>query len=518
MEKAFESPFDGIVPFMGRRRSAGSEDSAALASLPCPPPPALLRARSARAWAAVLASAGAAFSAPAVSAPRVGWPVPAKTLAAAAPTPSAAPMVARRAASSAASARCTKNAAGALAELGCELAAGLGALDGPVIVAAAPVVGDVPVARSGDLSTRFAALVAKPLGARALAGALSLSEARSAAPEAKLVVVVGATLAHGQARAFAVAYPAALGFWDRLRAAQSSPVAEASASRRVDGEIAAFLPKIALAPAPAERVAGGTDAIALACGDITGSGEAELVLVGRRKLSLGRAEKGRLVTRAELDWTALSPIAPSPLREPLASVTIRPGHAVDVGISDRASGVELSPALALVGKLDAPLPWPSVGCLSRIGVGVGAPKPCRRGEPPDLELGDVGEVDVFATGTSVDGSGKRALTVAFRNPRTREVTLRDDMGRTAALGVAGGALALADMDLDGEPEIVTSLDTDDPASDAVVVSTWAHDGAVRERARIAVKDGVRALAVCPVAELHVASIVVGTGSGLWILR
>ena len=472
------------------------------------------RRRLFRHVAIALAKATAAGAAVA----NAGWPVPRASPAPTAPLASTSTAVRGGPVDTRGpvKGRCPREAAGALAELGCELAAGLGGLEGSVAVAAAAVVSDPPVSRSAELSTRLAALVAKQIGARPLPGALSLSEARGQGADVKLLVVVSTTLGQGRVRAAAAVFPAALGFWDRLRTSQP-PLAEASAVRRMDGELASFLPKVALAPSPAERVAGGVDALALACGAVSGSGATGLVSEGRRKVVLGRVENGHLAVRAEADWATLSPIAPSPLREPIGSVTIQAGHSVDIGLTDRASGVELSPDLAVLGKLDAPMPWESVGCLSRTGVALGVPKPCRRDEVPGMKL-DATEIDVFASGVSVDAAGKSERTVAFRNARTREVTVRDGAGRTAQLGAWGGALAVGDVDLDGEPEILTSLPTEDPASDALVVSTWGHDGTVRERTRVSVKDGVRSLAVCPPEDFRMTPIAVGTGTGLWILR
>jgi hypothetical protein len=117
----------------------------------------------------------------------------------------------------------------------------------------------------------------------------------------------------------------------------------------------------------------------------------------------------------------------------------------------------------------------------------------------------------------VDGEGRPGAVLATRDATTRQVTLRH--GTTAAtLPIAGSALAVADLDLDGQPELVASVDTDRPEEDAIVVDTWARDGTIIERLRVPVKDGVRALAVCPLEDVRMAPIIAATSGGLWIVR
>jgi hypothetical protein len=94
----------------------------------------------------------------------------------------------------------------------------------------------------------------------------------------------------------------------------------------------------------------------------------------------------------------------------------------------------------------------------------------------------------------------------------------DDTGRSVRIPGAGGQLALGDLDLDGAPELVSSSDTRAPSSDVLTVRSWGTDGVVRERFRLAVPDGIRALATCPSEDARAAPIVVATGSGLWIVR
>src|SRR5690349_20255887 len=112
------------------------------------------------ALAMVLAGAPLARASARAAMPTTGWPVPPTSPRPTAPVASAGGGANGAAGGSAASgkSRCSKEPASALAGLACELATGLGGLEGPVAVAAAPVVSDVPVSRGGELSTRLAGL------------------------------------------------------------------------------------------------------------------------------------------------------------------------------------------------------------------------------------------------------------------------------------------------------------------------------------------------------------------------
>jgi hypothetical protein len=428
--------------------------------------------------------------------------------------PSAVPPTPGRAGTRAA---CTTGAASAIAELACELAAGVGPMTGTVTVAAAQVASERPLPRAVDLSTRLAVALAGALDgrARAVAGALSLEQARGAAATSSSLVFVTAELVGGRLRVSAATY--LLGS-DRTHPAAVTAALHAEASRPLDGEVGSYLARVPLLVTRVERAAAGNDIYALACGDLAGKGDAEILAVGRRKLQVGRAGDGRFSVRAEAAWTSLSPVAPSPLREPIGAAALLPGGRVVVGLSDRADGVALSTSLSPLGKLDAPLPWEYVGCLTRSGIALGSPHPCTGGPEHRVDVGDAAGIDAFASGAFVDDGGKVTHVVAWRTAGTREVTLRDDAGHGASAAVAGSALAIADLDLDGRPELIASVETDNPEEDAIVVSTWARDGTVTERLRVPVKDGVHALTACPVKDASMAPIVAATGGGLWVVH
>jgi hypothetical protein len=292
-------------------------------------------------------------------------------------------------------------------------------------------------------------------------------------------------------------------------------IAMVEAGAALDGELGVHLPHNAVAANRIERIPAASDVVALACGDVTATGQTEIVVVSRHKVQVGRAGDGRFSVRAEVSWTSLSPVAPSPLREPIGGAAIVPGGGVLVGISDRAEGFLLSPALAKVRTLGAPVPLGGdFGCVDRSGIALGAPKPC---EPRGKHLDDSSLIDAFASGTFVDAEGRAISVLSTRDATTRQVTLRQ--GTTATtLPVAGSALAVADLDLDGQPELVASADTDRAEDDAIVVDTWGRDGTIAERLRVPLKDGIRALAVCPVEDVRMAPIVAATSGGLWLVR
>jgi hypothetical protein len=110
-----------------------------------------------------------------------------------------------------------------------------------------------------------------------------------------------------------------------------------------------------------------------------------------------------------------------------------------------------------------------------------------------------------------DGSAGTEL-LAAREPNGK---LRLKMGdATQVLEGIGAEVAAADLDQDGVPEIIASLDGPD---DALRALSW--DGsAVRQRLRFPAPAGVRAVAACPPEEGGVPSIVAVVGQEVWIVR
>jgi hypothetical protein len=415
---------------------------------------------------------------------------------------------------------CPVGARGAIFEAACEVSRGLGRLDGSILVAAGTPSVESAASKPAELATRVAESVAAALGATLAPprGALSLGEARARASKARVLVYVGVAISGGRLRMTADAYPAVRGFWDRVRSILPSAMSHASSERRIDGEVGSFLQPVSIASIRPEKVSAPADIIALGCGDLDGDGELDIVAVGRRRIDRGRIRAGRFESTGTASWTALSPVAPSPLREPIASVVVFPGRHVDVGLTDRRSGVRLSAALAPVGSLEQQLPWFGVGCLARTGIGMGAPRPCASSDPPPMSVGGVTDVDAV-TGTRVVSADGRARTVvAWRERTTSTAVLLDDSGRSVRVPGVGGQLAIGDLDFDGAPELVFGSDTRTAATDVLAVRSWTSDGQLRERLVVPVQDGIKALSVCPADANRPAQIVVATGSGMWVLR
>jgi hypothetical protein len=333
-----------------------------------------------------------------------------------------------------------------------------------------------------------------------------------------VLVFVSTEISGGRVRFTADAYEAAQGFWDRVRSHAPRSLAHAFAERRVDGEIGSFLPAVPLVSSHVDKAVGPSEVVALACGDVDADGSLELVAVGRRRIEIGRIRAGRFMSLGETTWPALSPVAPSPLREPIASVVVAPGEHVDVGITDRQIGVRLSPTLAALGVLDQPLPWLGVGCLIRAGLALGAPRPCTSGEPAALTVGALADIDAVSGTRVVTGDGQSHAVVAWRERATGAAVVADDTGRSVRVPGAGAQIAVGDLDFDGVPEIVSGADTRTAPSDVLTVRSWSKEGDLRERYRLPVPEGIKAVAVCPAEDARAAAIVVATGGSLWVVR
>ena len=387
-----------------------------------------------------------------------------------------------------------------LRELGCELDKTFGSLGADVAVAIGPVKSDRPVEKLVEFSARLGRSVAtrrRRPGVKLL-GAPTLVEARALAKNAKLLVFVTPEIVGGELRATADEYPVIHGFWDRVRSPAPDAVAHAFATRRLDGEVASFLPKVPLVTTRTDRSPlPSTDVVALTCGASNAAGGLELVSVGRRKIQLGqrpkrcvRAEHGdelvdlvarcaeptaradrrgrpraRATRRGRLDRTAPRAFCCRrrlPRSRSSAAKFLSPGSAV----SFEPASLSVPRRLALPGRA------PDERRRARR-------HRCLREHDDDRRYGS--------------GTDRRRVPKCER-PHRHAPRRRGTYGTRHR---SGAALALGDVNVDGEPELITSLDTLNPAEDRLVVSSWGSDGAMHERLRVPAPDGVHAIAACP---------------------
>jgi hypothetical protein len=376
----------------------------------------------------------------------------------------------------------------------------------------------------------MAALLAGKLGGSiAKVEPTSLAAAQAAARRAGWLVYVQAEVARGQLRVTADVYRATRSVWERAREPVPAPTTHAHAAGRIDGEVRSFLAPVPLVGARIDRATvEEKEIVALACGDIDDDGAIEIVTLSRRRIAVGRARGGRFVTLRSALLRDFSGIAPTPLREPLGGVAIvtsrRGPPRLDVGITDRARGSRLDGELRLLGAINGVPFATSQGdaCLRFQGSSLATTiAKCADGDAAAVPFEIDGPLDAAAVATFVTADGVARTVDAARDPRTGEVTIHA-LGRTSSLSHAGAQMALADLDQDGAPEVISTLDVlPNPAGDvddALVITTLEQDGSLREKSRTPVATGARAVTACPPEGGGSASVVLATPGELWIVR
>jgi hypothetical protein len=397
-------------------------------------------------------------------------------------------------------AACTRGTGPALGEMACEIARTLGERAKRSLVVALPPTGDGALAPRAELGSRMAELVAGALGAEASAWPKVEPRERTLGLPWKTrpLVVVEPHLEGERVRVIAGLFSSYPRFWQRVKSEKLGPSAHAASERGIDGEVRAFLPRIPLAAKNVHRATGADpDVIALACGDVDRDGSVEIATIGRFRIALGRLQRGVFRPFATRPFGELAPVAPIPLREPVASAWVPEPGVLEVGTTDRARALRLDAKLAKQKELDARLPWPGGG-----------------GGLTTAEIGD--SVDAVAGATLVSKSGETRRVRARRRP-DGTVELGDGK-RSVEIRRVGAQLAVGDLDGDGEPELVASLDTLDPAADAIVVYSWQKGEQPAERLRIAAPGGVRAVALCPPRATQMAPIAAAVGNAIWVVE
>jgi len=413
----------------------------------------------------------------------------------------------------------------ALAWLAGEIASGLGQVPPGALVVASPLTSDLPAPKGDDLATRIAAQVSGRLGVKAHPSTATLAVARGHAGRAASLVYLQVEIAKGELRITADLYPSVSNGWERLRNPVPGPRAHAFATAPLDAEIRSFLTPVALEQLTLHKSKHDeSDVVAVGCGDVDGDGGNELVLVSRARVALGKLRAGRFVASKTVPWAQIASRSPVPMREPLASVVFRHGEIL-VGSTDRG-GVALDASLVTKRQLTG-LPIPGAegeACIVPLpeastfeGNGVGCVPPAK-GDPQPVLMMPFWRYDAAAAFDAIGRDGSVTPIVGAREATGRLRLRRHDPGAPKAfettLEGVGAQLAIADLDLDGTPEVVTTTEND---ADMLVVSSMTKNG-VTVRQRYPAKDGVRAVAICPPEEKGVPAVVAVVGSEVWLVR
>ncbi len=430
---------------------------------------------------------------------------------------------------------CSHGRRSALSELACELGRQLPELPKRALLASAPIVSDTPVEQGQRLHERLIRVLAGGLGGRlqTVVKPVSLPTARNLAGDVGTLVYLEPQIKRGTLKIAVDVYPVPKSFWARLKNPHPNPLSHAFIVRALDPELRSFLPPVPLVARKIDKAAlPERNPVALLCADVNRDQALEVLVVGRHRVALGRIRERRFSELESALWNSMSSVAATPLREPIAAAALIGGTVANdptnrgesepavlqIGSSDRQYGVQLNGQLELVRRTPQAIPWAPDRCALIEGVSLSRSLvPCTHPEKRPTASGVPTAPDAVAGALLLDASGKPYRVRAGRDPRSDEAWLVDDRGTRASVKGAGAQLAVADLNGDGTPELLTSVNTLDPKHDALVVYSLEQQ-VLRERFRLPITTGVHALGVCPWQGGGIAPVVVGTATELWVVR
>lgn len=418
----------------------------------------------------------------------------------------------------------------AVASVAKDLVAALGALSGPALVAVAPLESDAKATRPDDLAVLVASQLAGQGGFEAPKAPEPVTSAIARADGAKWVVYLRVRVEAGRLRAAADVHPVPASVWARARNPSPGPVRHAFAEAAIDAEVRSHLAPVPLVAA-LEFSRGKNfelGVLALACDDLDRDGAPELVTVSRSAVTVSRIRGGKVAPVTSRPWSELSKMDPTPLREPIAAVFTLPPLArgepapleLVASLTDRSHAVRLGASLEPVATYPGfAIPeGGSLACARFPALTLTGPlDPCGPADPPPRRASVTGRFDAFAAATLVSSGGSPFEVWAGREDGVVEV--RDDRGATSKIASGGAQLAVGDLDQDGLPEILTSLDVERGGPDALVIYSWDRsEKPPKEQLRIPIAAGVHALAVCPPVGPGRTPIVLATGDELVVAQ
>jgi hypothetical protein len=415
-----------------------------------------------------------------------------------------------------------------------QLTTTVGTLPSGAIVVVSPLESDVAALPSheNELPLRVAELVAgKIAGAHAAARPATLEQARAMASRAPLLVYIHVQLVKSQLRVTVDVYPVIRNVWDRARLPPPPPTGHAYAAAPIDAEVRAFFPPLPLELSVVHKATHTEgDVLAVACGDLDGDGGAELMLVSRERISVGRirAAKAGGVAHFEADksvpWSTVAKRSPVPLRDPLAGAELDLGRAL-VGTSDRG-GVVLDETLGLLREGSVPIPIGAGMCAPISSTHLAFEGPIANCDPHTTEPTRMPAFDAASAFELELPGGASSLATATREGG--KIRVRVNGVERASFDSAGAQVALFDANLDGVPEIAFSSDaTDDNITFATLSEPLRGVGSQASLSsrpdkrvinRIAAPAGVRALGACPPLDGGTAALVAVVGNEVWIVR